>query len=165
MPKPLIISIAGISVSLSKFADDAYPRIDSDVDAGTEIKYWATGSISASRPIYERHYSFNVNCFCTPEQEEMLDLIWAWHDHQVADKQDADILVSDYTRPIRELLPRSRGVASGTEPIESYAGLGVAYVSYYATFYCWMDARPEFFFKGKNRAVSFVLHESGRTEP
>lgn len=161
---PLTLSILGISVTLSRFADDAYPRIGSDGDVKAALAYTATGSIVGLGAIYEPHYSFNVNCFCSPDEQDLLDLIWTVHDYQRRQRQDCNILVSDTTRPIKELLPRSRGVAEGTEAIETAIGL-VSYASYYATFYCWMPEPPVFAEKGKNRAVSFVLHESERTEP
>lgn len=152
-------------MSFDKFADDAYPRIDADMAAQKSIKYQATGAISESGPIYKIPCSFNVNAYITPAQERDLDLIWIWHEHQRSNKQPAHILVMDQTRPFRELLPRSRGAVPNTDVIETYAGLGVAYADYFATFLCWMDKQPVYFNKGKKRAASFTLYESGRTSP
>lgn len=151
------LTLAGFSVTFSKFFGDSIPRISPNENS---IEYSASGNPVISGFAYEVPQLWNLDAYCSAEDYQKLLAIHAESDRLRRAGSDFRITLEDTTLPIVEKSPRTRAIVSG-ESETAIVG-SVNYTSYSAKFYCWIVKRPDFRQLGKGWGVSFTAQEAGK---
>lgn len=147
------LTIADISVILSKFLSNDYPRIT--VEPLTTVEYSAFGNPGLSGTYYQAKYLWSINAAIYPEQKELLEIIWDESERRRRNLEDADILIYDYSSTIKEKT-RTRQLIPGTSEVI----INGNYISYYAQFKGVIVSQIKFTKLGIFDSVNFSLAET-----
>jgi hypothetical protein len=155
----LKLELAGYSVTLSKFANDEFPRTD---PTNLTPIYTATGTTVVQGVMYEPPCLWTVNAFCSTAEYLHLKTIWTESDFQRRHGGSYQILVTDTTQEFVERYPRTRAIAPGTSEVLLPNASLPSHVAYFGQYKAWMPQQPKFQQVGVRKGVSFTLYEVDR---
>lgn len=158
----ITLQISGISVSLWRFLEEPYPRIEAN-DPENEVEYSVAGSIAVSGWSYEPRHIWSINCVMEHDEWDALEAIYLESDRlRRANSPNFDVLILDTTADFKEPVPRTRAIVGGTS---ERLILGGAYVKYYAQFLGYIVARPKRVKLGKYLSVTAQIVETQKIPP
>lgn len=156
---PLTLSLAGLSVTFSKFINTNYPRVTVQPLSVMEFSAFGTPAISGS--YFEPKYLWQLEALCDRTQRQMIEAIaYEFHTRRRA-LQDSDILLLDTTAYVTERLPRSRGIVPGG--VET--AINGTHLSYHGQFKTAISDGPKFSSNGRLDVLSISLTETVRVQP
>lgn len=151
------LSIAGFSITFSKFLADSIPRVEPN-ENNLEYSAYSTPALMGS--FSEPANLWNVDAYCSREDYQKLLCLYHESDYRRRNKLDYRIVLEDTTLPFTERSPRTRAIVAGTSE-ETVSGT-VDYTSYSARYYGWIVKRPDFKVMGKGWGASFTVQEAGK---
>lgn len=137
----IVLSIAGISVTLKETSSAEYPRQRISI---AEVRHVATGSVAGTGTHYEPKFVWNLTAVTLDaEQKQLLDIVYYEHDRRRRALEPCDVVVDDRSARYTELLPRTRPIVPGTSEILYPAGVPT-HAYYFPRFTAWFVKEPQY---------------------
>lgn len=135
----ITLTLGGLSVSTSHFLGDPFPRKKIEpVKPGLS----ALGSFISYGRFYEERHIWQFTGIFSNEEIDILDAMYFEHHELRRTFQPAQILLIDCTHPLRERAPRTRAIAPAPDNLTK--AVGANHIAYFAQFYAWFDAEPQY---------------------
>ena len=125
---PLTLSLAGITVTISKFINTEFPRVT--VQPLGAVEYSVLGSVALQGSYFEPKYMWQFQALCDKEQRLLLEALAFEFQTRRRALEECDILIYDTTAPLVEQ-SRTRAIVPNTTEMAINGG---THLAYYACF-------------------------------
>jgi hypothetical protein len=154
-PGYISISLSGITATITNFGETKIPR---GLMGQTPPERSGYGTLQGLGLAYGPFYLLNFNGIVDLATADKIETIYLEFDRLRQADQIPDVLVIDTTWKFKERTTRTR--ATAPSPFDGVTTVG-GYVQYFAQFYMWFSAEPQFSKLGQNDnqisvALSFV---------
>ena len=151
----LKLTLGELTVTLDGFQGEDFPRAKVEP---MRPETSALGSFISYGRFYEDRHLWNCVAVISPEKARILDALY-WEHHRLRRTfAPAHFLLIDTTQPFQERSPRTRAIAPA--PFNQPTTVATSFISYYAQFYAWFDAQPQFTLLGsRHQSVRLSLIE------
>jgi len=141
----ITLSISTLSVDIINLTSPTLPRIRGQVG---NVTYTATGSNIGRGTVYEPFHIWDINAVVYEAEMQKLKAIYAIHDKNRRDLENADVTIDDKFQLYEEEYPRTRHKLSGTDEVLLPNATTPVAVCYYARFKGWFSQEPRFTYAG-----------------
>jgi hypothetical protein len=153
----LKLIINNLNLEIINFLSPRFPRMRLR-ETSAKLEYSGAGTSIGNGPCFYPKHQWQVNCLITPDEQDLLEAIYAEFEQQRQDLGSADIVICDTNDFFRERSPRTRAIVPDT----SERLIQTGYIAYFAQFKGWFVIPPVYEEDGIYILADFTLQETDK---